>query len=128
MAEVTIQSRVGQVYAKDAVVAFGPHDIPRGASEAAILFDRSSWPDEPGVLRVDLEWSMDNGATWEFCAGFTAGGGDVRHAGVLSQHSGVKIRLPNATSSRRQIRGTAKMQANMATAITVKVSDAPIAV
>jgi len=126
MAEVTIQSRISQAYAKDAVVTFGPHDIPRGAIVGAILFDRTSWPAEMNVLRVDLEWSFDGGATWEFCGGFTTRGGDLFNATVKSPYSGMALRLPDPNNNRRIIRGSAQMYAGLTTAITLKVSDAPL--
>ena len=74
--------------------------------------DPSIWPDPLSLIELDMEVSLDNGATWAGGA-FTAYGGiDIRE-GVEVLTSNISFDVPPGT--KRKVRGTVNLSADIYT-------------
>jgi hypothetical protein len=112
-----------QVYAAGANQ--GTASIPDTATTADVKVLRNTWPGTgaANVIQVDVEISMDGGATFNFWMGFTASGGVSTHkeAGVdvVDLSSTVGRALPPGTN--RQLRVTQTALVSLSTQLDVVV-------
>jgi hypothetical protein len=88
--------------------AFGPVAVPVGLSMVRLSVDVSQMvtPDQFFDLNVDL--SLDDGATWAFLFGFTRIGGIIinQKTQLVDTQSMMQLPLPSPALSTRRVRGT----------------------
>lgn len=117
----TLASRA---YAKGTVASIPETRVPAGIVEIQMFLTREGWPDTGGeVVRGSFELSLDNRKTWLSWGGFGATGGDHFFGGVLSQESGIIVKIPDPTNVQRWLRGKVTALEGITTAVRVEVSD-----
>lgn len=127
MATQTIPQATYQVGTRN----LGPFNVPNGATNVTLTFDRSQWTDPAVKLTARFELSLDNGATWSpnpagqptwpwgsFPVTITSEGGVI---GVPSTQQ--SIALPDPTNTQRKVRAVVTVAGGpLTTTITVDVT------
>jgi hypothetical protein len=100
--------------------SFGPFTINANLSHVAVSFTRENWPDVGPLLDMLVEYSKDNGQTFQVIEDMRGvPGGVVLFKGQPAPTSGVDILIPDVGLAGRQLRATETNSATFTTAVTV---------
>lgn len=94
--------------------AFGPVSVPQGVKLVGLSLDRSAWSDPAMRMRLQIELSLDGGATWNdpaanpFPIGAEFAGGALLNRDGSPQVVAMlgNTQVPASESTTRMVRGT----------------------
>ena len=105
---MTVLFTIPRLFVPNQTLTIPSSSIPTGITRLQATVNRFAWPGTPSdvVATVQLEFSLDNGATWPMGVSATLPGGATPYKGNPDPPSSISFPVPEPSNTQRRVRGT----------------------